>query len=121
MRAFGDVLKELRKERDITQEDIAKALNTRKSTISNWENNRRFPKTQQKLIELAQFFDVSTDYLLGLSQLRRGRLLTKAELKTFLPEKVANHPDLQIRMENEELTPQAKEEIFKVLQKEGLL
>ncbi len=64
---FGDRLKELRKENNITQEEIGALCNVAKQTISNWENNITQPPFKIVKI-LARHFNVSTDYLLGFNQ-----------------------------------------------------
>ena len=61
----GDRLKELRKDKKITQDDLAKALGVKRSTISAWENQTSSPSDELKL-KLAVFFNVSLDYLMGL-------------------------------------------------------
>jgi len=61
---FGHILKTLREDRDLKQEDIAKYLNVDRSTVGKWENNSSKPDFE-KLIKIANFFNVSTDYLLG--------------------------------------------------------
>jgi transcriptional regulator with XRE-family HTH domain len=53
---FGVRLKTLRKEKNMTQEELAKLLNVHKGTISNWENGYRFPE-ERILIKLAEIFD----------------------------------------------------------------
>ena len=40
MKTQGNILRELRLEKDITQEDLGKVLNVSKQTVNNWENNR---------------------------------------------------------------------------------
>ena len=65
MVSFGERLKELRIEKNVGQIELAKALNLSKGIISLWENNLREPKLSN-LILLAQFFNVSIDYLAGL-------------------------------------------------------
>lgn len=62
---FGERLKELRAENQIGQITLAKALNVSNGIISMWENNLREP-TMSNLIAIANFFDVSIDYLVGL-------------------------------------------------------
>lgn len=64
---FGDRLKELRKERNLTQEDIGKICDVAKNTISNWENNINQPPLEI-VKKLAHYFGVTADYLLGLNQ-----------------------------------------------------
>ena len=54
----------LRKQKKISQTDLAKALNVAPSTIGMWETDQRALK-DDSLKQLADFFDVSTDYLLG--------------------------------------------------------
>ncbi len=62
---FKDNLKMLRKEREIGQEELAKAINVSKGIISLWENGLRDPG-MTSLIALSKFFDVSIDFLVGL-------------------------------------------------------
>ena len=61
---FANNLKRLRKERRISQQELAKALNFAQSTICMWESGRREPdfKTMQVL---ASFFGISVDELAG--------------------------------------------------------
>lgn len=63
---YGNRLKELRKEQNITQSNLAKILNVTQDSISLWEKNKRVPDTQY-IIQLADYFNVSADYLLGRS------------------------------------------------------
>lgn len=65
MKSLGSTIRDLRKERGITQPQLAKALNVSNGIISIWENNINEPKATY-IKKLALFFDVSTDYLLGL-------------------------------------------------------
>ena len=48
------------------QVELARKINVSKGIISLWENGLREP-TMNSLIEMAKFFDVSIDYLVGLS------------------------------------------------------
>ena len=59
-------LKELRDEKNLTQEDIAQAINTSRPNISRWEKELNEPAASQ-IVKLADFFGCSTDYLLGRS------------------------------------------------------
>ena len=58
-------LKELRIEKGLMQSELASRLNVNQRTISNWEKNVREPNIDM-IIRIAQFFEVSTDYLLGV-------------------------------------------------------
>lgn len=60
----ADRIKHLRKQHDITQADLARKLCITRSSINAWELGISVPSTQS-LVELADIFDVSTDYLLG--------------------------------------------------------
>lgn len=60
---FGELLATLRKERGVLQKEVATYLNVTVATISNYEKGVHLPALDT-LILLADFFDVSTDYLL---------------------------------------------------------
>ena len=64
MIAFGEILAELRQDRKMTQKDLAQAMFVTVGTISNYENGVHYPDVE-KLISLADYFNVTTDYLLG--------------------------------------------------------
>lgn len=61
---FISRLKQLRLNNNLLQSDIAESLNTTKQTVSRWETGDRFP-TIPALYALADYFDVSVDYLIG--------------------------------------------------------
>ncbi len=60
---FGELLASLRRERGILQKELAAYLNVTVATISNYEKGVHAPD-YETLVKLADFFDVSTDYLL---------------------------------------------------------
>ena len=60
---FGEFLAELRKERRLLQKEVANYLNVTVATVSNYEKGVHSPDLDT-LVKLADFFDVSTDYLL---------------------------------------------------------
>lgn len=64
MTSFGNILEELRKDKNMTQKELSEAIYVTTGTISNYENNRYFPDVE-KLIMLADYFHVTIDYLLG--------------------------------------------------------
>ena len=62
---FGEKLRTLRTEAGMTQSDLAKRLNITKSVVSYYELQERTP-SPDVLIQLANIFHVTTDYLLGV-------------------------------------------------------
>lgn len=60
-----EVIKSLRTENNLTQQQLAKAIGTNQKVISRWES-KKFDPSLFYLVKLANFFHVSTDYLLGL-------------------------------------------------------
>ncbi|NNU83841.1 XRE family transcriptional regulator [Geobacillus sp. BMUD] len=73
MTNLGETLKQLRKQRRWTQEELAEQLNVSRSQISKWENGSLLPDVQS-LEKLCQLFDVSADFLLG-GETRQRELL----------------------------------------------
>lgn len=65
MKSFQNRLKELREEKGLSQSQLAKETNLTQAAISLWEDGLRVP-TAPSIIVLAQYFKVSTDYLLGV-------------------------------------------------------
>lgn len=66
MEYFGDKLRALRKERGLTQQQLADKMELVKASISAYEQNTKYPSLDV-LIKLCTFFQVSSDYMLGLS------------------------------------------------------
>mgnify|MGYP003205971205 CR=1 FL=1 len=60
---FGEKLFKLRKEKGLSQEQLAWQVNTTRQAVSKWENDQGFPETE-KLMMLGNIFSVSIDYLL---------------------------------------------------------
>ena len=65
MKIFCERLKDLRKENNLSTIQLANALGVGDSTISRWENGLRVPSIDH-LYNIAIFFKVSSDYLIGL-------------------------------------------------------
>ena len=65
MEKFIERLKELRIEKNLTQEELSKEIGTSQSSITYWETGKRIPSALV-IITLAKYFGVTTDYLLGL-------------------------------------------------------
>ena len=67
---LGTRIKELRKEFGLSQVELAAQMEVTKQTISNWENENIQPSIDM-LVALANVFNVTTDYLLGLDDVPR--------------------------------------------------
>ena len=66
---FGDTVKSLRLSHNLSQVQLASALNVSKQTVSNWENNNILPSIEM-LIKISKYFSVSADFLLELDNRR---------------------------------------------------
>lgn len=64
---FGARLQALRKQKKLSQEQVAKRLDVSRSTIASYENNKAFPSADI-LVGMALLFNVSIDYLMGLEK-----------------------------------------------------
>lgn len=67
--SLGINLKKLRQENNLTQEELAKRINTSRSNIANYENDKNMPSIDI-LERLAKVFKCSTDFLIGLDDFR---------------------------------------------------
>ncbi len=63
---IADKIKTLREQQNLTQTQLAKRLGITRSSVNAWELGISVPSTQY-IVELANIFKVSTDYLLGVS------------------------------------------------------
>jgi len=63
-------LRDLREDSDLTQQALAEFLHIKQNTYSQYENGQRQIPIEL-LIKLAKFYHVSTDYILGLTDVRK--------------------------------------------------
>lgn len=76
---IGSVIKKLRQQKQMTQEDLAELLCVSVHTVSRWENSVNYPDLVM-LPEIAAIFHVTTDYLLGVKgEPKMAKLLTTKE------------------------------------------
>lgn len=80
---FGNILRQLRIEKGLSQEELASHINISKSTIGMYEQGNRIPKADATLKKLAEFFNVSIDYLMGFSDVRYRTPDISEEYVTF--------------------------------------
>ena len=64
---FAERLKHLRRSRELNQVQLTRGLGVRKQSVSNWENDNIMPSVEM-LERVANFFEVTTDYLLGRNE-----------------------------------------------------
>ena len=74
---FGERLRYLREEKELRQKDIAEKMNISARMIGYYEADKYFPNDAQMVIDLARFFDVSLDYLFGISNVKNSDIVNK--------------------------------------------
>lgn len=94
--AFAERLKELRKQANLTQVELAKRLGIGQSSYADWERSKKKP-IQENLVKISQVLGVSIDYLVGNTESKEDEL---------------DNIELLFRMNSKGLTNQEKE-IFK--------
>ena len=69
--SMGARLAQERRKQNLTQEQLAEQLGVTRQAVSRWESDTAYPETD-KILRMAALFNVSCDYLLGVSEERRG-------------------------------------------------
>ena len=108
---FKTILKDLRLKHGLSQEDLGKIIGVGRTTISMYESGNIVPR-QEGLLKIASYFDVSVDYLTGISSSKEVEtsspylLRLDKELKD-LDEKLLNGADSSVSVlyQNHELQP----------------
>ena len=120
MSTFGERFKQLRKEKGLTQTELAKIFHTTKSSISKYENNNSIPEIPT-LEEFASFFNTSIDYLLARTNERRpadkikSALSDDPELLDFW-DKLSKREDLQLLFkQTKDMSPKGVKQIIRVI------
>ncbi len=86
MYLFRERLKDLRNELGLDQKEMGKKLNVSQSAYGYYEQGRNEPSLET-LVKIARIFDVSTDYLLGISNTRENPVYHKLSEKVSLSDK----------------------------------
>ena len=76
---IGEKIKELRREKGISQVELSKNVSVAQSTLGTYERGDRYPDSRA-IIAIADYFNVSTDYLLGLTEDRHKKITAADEL-----------------------------------------
>ncbi len=122
--SFKKRLRGLRLEKDLTQAELSKVfgLGASGSTVASWEQGRSRPDIEE-VVKLANFFDVSVDYLLCVTDDKRPYeryYFSIQELKNagiLIGEGIENHDVIKFRqlMTQEDITPEFLEEILPII------
>lgn len=72
MATFKDRIKLLREESHLTQKELGSKIDKSESTINMYESGKREPKTSEDYKRIADYFDVTLDYLLGRAKTKKG-------------------------------------------------
>lgn len=104
---IAERLKYLRKQKRLTQSELAEKLNITRGTYAHYEIGKRNPD-YETLNRLADFFDVDTDYLLGRTDKKKSTK-DESEFESFI-----NDPELE-RWHKE--LPKSSEEDLRKLRK----
>ena len=89
---IGGFLKELRKEKELTQEQLAEKFGVSSRSVSRWENGNTMPELGI-LVELADFYEIDIKEIIDGE--RKSEIVEKEEKETLL--KVAEYADKQKR------------------------
>ncbi len=120
---IGNRLKQLRNEYGILQKDLAEQLNLSQQTISLYESNKRQPD-YDTLRTIAEFFNVSTDYILGITNIKEPmNIISDVSDEYELNEKFKTYYSskerikaLEILDKIYELSPESQEDVIKYIE-----
>lgn len=93
---IGEIIAELRIDRNMNQEDLAAILNISRSALANWESGNRRIDIETVVI-IADFFGVSCDYLLGRTKHKYNFALENEKKCRCYYEYLWNFKDIQNR------------------------
>ncbi len=121
---FGNRLKMLRNEKQITQKELGYIINISERVIGYYESDDRFPKDDKVIIALSEYFNVSIDYLLGKSEIRnpyeshariKDSIEDDPELLEFW-EVLKEREDLQLMFkQTKQMSPKDIRQIIKII------
>lgn len=90
MAQFGEILADLRKDKNLSQNELGNILHVAGSTISSYERGVSLPNSE-RIIQISEFFSVPTDYLLGKTQINvHLELLSEYVTETMTVQDVIN-------------------------------
>ncbi|CAK7002877.1 helix-turn-helix transcriptional regulator [Tissierella sp.] len=120
MNNLGDRIKELRTEKKVSQTVLGKHIGVGKTTISNYETGYSMPDNET-LTKIANFFNVSTDYLLGRTNIKNpadkiSEVLEDDEELSMFWDEMKERPELKILFkQTRELSPKAIQQVIRII------
>ena len=82
--SFGENLKNVRKQRGVTQEELAEILGVSRQAISKWESDSGYPETE-KLLVISKTLNISIDYLLNDVTVMKEKEKTEEKSVVYAP------------------------------------
>ena len=115
---IGQRIKKLREDEHLSQLELAKIINVCNTTVSQYENGSRTPSDDIK-IKLANYFNVSTDYLLGLSDNEKEPTQEEWDSLTDTQKLIIELMGKLSPEQQDELVRQARYQLWLLLQKDA--
>ena len=115
---IGQRIKKLREDEHLSQLELAKIINVCNTTVSQYENGSRTPSDDIK-IKLANYFNVSTDYLLGLSDNEKEPTQEEWDSLTDTQKLIIELMGKLPPEQQDELVRQARYQLWLLLQKDA--
>jgi transcriptional regulator with XRE-family HTH domain len=112
---FSARLRAARKRKKLSQEELAKLVNTTKSTISNYENEYSTP-SNDTLIKLSSILETTTDYLLGRTDQYSPTMQEENASAETEIDKYINYPHKRLKYKGRELTDEELIKVSKMLE-----
>ena len=112
---FPRILSLLRKERGLTQKQVAADLGIAQALLSHYEKGKR-ECGLEFLVKAADYYNVSTDYLLGRSPVSNGGIITESDIPDGNSSGDSKSGDIMLAL-NKKLITNSIEVIFSILQK----
>lgn len=113
MDKFSSRICEVRTKKGVTQYKLAQDLSVNRSSVSKWESGDRMPSFEM-MLKIAAYFDVSTDYLYGISDEPSIQIMADPEDAEFLA-------DMQGRLKNYEALPERIQGLNALLEECGYI
>lgn len=120
MEQLGDRVRKLREGRNMTQTELSEILGMKTyTTVSKWEKNENFPKGKD-LKKLAEIFNVTSDYLLGLTDSKLKKITTqneRAEIVSIYDKLEQPRQEKVLEFANDQLAEQERSKVVSIFDK----